>query len=127
FTPETIPSGNLHPGFAATWPVIGLALAPLTVGGRPPHPPRTDRSRILPCPRRHDWRNLVAVLRQRPGTTLGAICDHAAGQAHRLWHELGATALAHLEAVDVRGLAADLGLTAPSAVHLPFPLLDETE
>ncbi|GAA3423657.1 NUDIX domain-containing protein [Streptosporangium sandarakinum] len=31
FTPETIPSGNLHPGFAATWPVIGLALAPLTV------------------------------------------------------------------------------------------------
>ncbi|MGV9324693.1 hypothetical protein [Streptosporangium sandarakinum] len=99
----------------------------LTVGGRPPHPPRTDRSRILPCPRRHDWRGLVAVLRQRRGTALGAICDHAAGQAHRLWHELGATALAHLEAVDVRGLAADLGLTAPSPVHLPFPLLDETE
>ncbi|MFF0312670.1 hypothetical protein ACFYSC_35045 [Streptosporangium sp. NPDC004379] len=99
----------------------------LTVGGRPPHPPRTDRSRILPCPRRHDWRQLAAALRQRPDTTLGAICDHAAGQAHPLWHGLGAAALAHLEAVDVRGLAADLGLTAPSPVRLPFPLLDETE
>ncbi|MEU6740701.1 hypothetical protein [Streptosporangium sandarakinum] len=99
----------------------------LTVGGRPPHPPRTDRSRILPCPHRHDWRRLTAVLRQRQGTVLGAICDQAADRAHPAWHELGTAALAHLEAVDVRGLAADLGLVAPSPAHLPFPLLDETE
>ncbi|MGV9777616.1 hypothetical protein [Streptosporangium sp. NPDC003464] len=99
----------------------------LTVGGRPPHPARTDQSRILPCPHRHDWRKLVAALRQRQGTVLGAICDQPADQAHQAWHRIGAAALAHLEAVDVRGLAADLGLVAPSPVHLPFPLLDETE
>ncbi|WP_406312712.1 hypothetical protein OHA77_29745 [Streptosporangium sp. NBC_01639] len=99
----------------------------LTVGGRPPHPARTDQSRILPCPHRHDWRKLLAALRQRQGTVLGAICDQPADQAHQAWHRIGATALAHLEAVDVRGLAAELGLVAPSPVHLPFPLLDEKE
>ncbi|MCC5574610.1 hypothetical protein IMZ11_03020 [Microtetraspora sp. AC03309] len=99
----------------------------LTVGGRPPHPARTDRSRLLPCPHRHDWRKLLAALEQRPGTLLGAICDDAADQAHPAWHRLGAAALAHLEAVDVRGLATELGLVAPSPGHLPFPLLDETD
>ncbi|WP_067140928.1 hypothetical protein [Microtetraspora malaysiensis] len=99
----------------------------LTVGGRPPHPARTDPSMILPCPRRHDWRKLLASLRKRQGTVLGAICDQATDQTHQAWHGIGATALAHLEAVDVRGLAAALGLVASSPVHLPFPLLDETE
>ncbi|ACZ90424.1 hypothetical protein [Streptosporangium roseum] len=99
----------------------------LTVGGRPPHPARTDQSRILPCPHRHDWRKLITALRQRQNTVLGAICDQPADQAHQAWHRIGTAALAHLEAVDVRGLAADLGLVAPSPVHFPFPLLDETE
>ncbi|WP_066944211.1 hypothetical protein [Microtetraspora fusca] len=99
----------------------------LTVGGRPPHPARTDPSRLLPCPHRHDWRKLLALLRKRQGTVLGAICDQAADQAHQAWHGIGAAALAPLEAVDVRGLAAALGLVTPSPVHLPFPLLDETE
>ncbi|MFI6796656.1 hypothetical protein [Streptosporangium canum] len=99
----------------------------LTIGGRPPHPARTDQSRILPCPHRHDWRKLIATLGQRPSTVLGAICDQPADQAHQAWHRIGAAALAHLEAVDVRGLAAELGLVAPSPVHFPFPLLDETE
>ncbi|WP_067181843.1 hypothetical protein [Microtetraspora niveoalba] len=99
----------------------------LTVGGRSPHPPRTDLSGVLPCPHRHDWRRPLAALEQRPGTVLGAICDQAGDRAHPAWHRLGAAALAHLEAVDVHGLAADLGLVAPSPGHLPFPLLDETE
>ncbi|GIH62559.1 hypothetical protein [Microbispora siamensis] len=99
----------------------------LTVGDRPPHPARTNRSLILPCPRPHDWRSLVDRVQSRPDTVLAAICDRQDASAHPAWRRLGANALAHLDALDVRGLAADLGLAAPATLPIPFPLLDETE
>ncbi|GGN97316.1 hypothetical protein [Microbispora bryophytorum] len=99
----------------------------LTVGDRPPHPARTNRSLILPCPHPHDWRLLVGRVQSRPDTVLAAICDREDTFAHPAWRRLGANALAHLDALDIRGLAADLGLAAPAALPIPFPLLDETE
>ncbi|MEW9530433.1 hypothetical protein [Microbispora sp. NPDC049125] len=99
----------------------------LTVGDRPPHPARADRSRILPCPHRHDWEVLLGHLEHLPGAAFGAICDQPAEQAHPVWRRLGARTLAHLNALDLRGLAAGLGLTAPAAGRVPFPLIDETE
>ncbi|MEU6415034.1 hypothetical protein [Microbispora sp. NPDC046933] len=99
----------------------------LTVGDRPPHPARTNRSLILPCPHPHDWRLLVGRVQSRPDTVLAAICDRRDASAHPAWRRLGADALAHLDALDIRGLAADLGLAAPAALPIPFPLLDETE
>lgn len=97
----------------------------LTVGDRPPHPARTDRSRILPCPGGHDWLTLVSRIERRPGMAFGAICDRPQGPAHPAWRHLGASALVSLDAVDLRELAAALGLAAPAPI--PFPLLDETE
>ncbi|MBB2741964.1 UNVERIFIED_ORG: hypothetical protein FHR35_001786 [Microbispora rosea subsp. rosea] len=99
----------------------------LTVGDRPPHPARTNRSLILPCPRPHDWRLLLGRVQSRPDIVLAAICDRQDTSAHPAWRQLGANALAHLDALDIRGLAADLGLAAPDALPIPFPLLDETE
>ncbi|MBO4275522.1 hypothetical protein GSF24_33655 [Microbispora triticiradicis] len=100
----------------------------LTIGDRRPHPGRADRSGVLPCPQRHDWRSLLAYLEQLPGVAFGAICDQPEdGPPHRIWRHLGAQVLAHLDALDLQGLAAGLGLAVPAAVHVPFPLLDETE
>ncbi|WP_327049347.1 hypothetical protein OG320_16570 [Microbispora sp. NBC_01189] len=100
----------------------------LTIGDRRPHPMRADRSGVLPCPHRHDWRSLLAYLEHLPGMAFGAICDQPEdGPQHRIWRHLGARALAHLDALDLQGLAAGLGLAVPAAAHVPFPLLDETE
>jgi hypothetical protein len=99
----------------------------LTVGDRPPHPVRANRSLILPCPHPHDWQSLLSRVQRRPDTLLAAICDRRDASAHPAWRQLGANAVAHLDALDIRGLATDLGLSAPAALPIPFPLLDETE
>ncbi|MDH2427420.1 hypothetical protein [Sphaerisporangium sp. TRM90804] len=95
----------------------------LTVGARPPHPPRADLSEILPCPGRYDWERLLSRLETLPGLTFGAICDHPPREAHPVWRRLGKDALAHLEAVDVRTFSTALGLAAPSRRRIPFPFL----
>ncbi|MFC0864097.1 hypothetical protein ACFHYQ_17520 [Sphaerimonospora cavernae] len=102
----------------------------LTVGDRPPHPARADRSGVLPCPHRHDWQTMFQHLGSRPGTVFGAIWDQSpdrARTAHLIWRYLGTSALAHLDALDVRELTADLGLAAPVVGRIPFPLIDDTE
>ncbi|WP_055479156.1 hypothetical protein [Sphaerimonospora mesophila] len=102
----------------------------LTVGDRQPHPARADRSGVLPCPRRHDWQTLLGQLGSRPGAVFGAIWDqpqHRAREAHPIWRYLGTSALAHLDALDVRELTVDLGLAAPVVSRIPFPLIDDTE
>ncbi|MEV8635348.1 hypothetical protein AB0395_27195 [Streptosporangium sp. NPDC051023] len=97
----------------------------LTVGDRPPHPPRVHRSHILPCPRRFDWEQEVRRLEQHPDLVFGAICDRPPGRADPVWSRLGRAGLVHLDgAVDVHGLGADLGLTASQVQPIPFPLLE---
>ncbi|MEV7907662.1 hypothetical protein [Streptomyces anulatus] len=97
----------------------------LTVGDRPPHPPRAHASEILPCPRRVDWEQQVRRLEEYPGLVFGAICDQPAGRADPVWSRLGRGGLARLDdAMDVRELGADLGLMASRAQRIPFPLVD---
>ncbi|MCG5220387.1 hypothetical protein [Streptosporangium sp. KLBMP 9127] len=96
----------------------------LTVGDRPPHPPRVHRSEILPCPDRHDWELLLAWIERRAGMTLGAICDRPPEQADPIWQRLGGGAPIQLEVADVRRLGDDLGLSPPKAQRIPFPLIE---
>ncbi|GAA4188408.1 hypothetical protein GCM10022252_23620 [Streptosporangium oxazolinicum] len=95
----------------------------LTVGDRPPHPPRVNGT-ILPCPHRHDWRTLLGRLEQYPGMAFGAICDRDVGEADPVWSRLGATALTWLDALDIREFGAELGLSAPQDRSIPFPLIE---
>lgn len=99
-------------------------VALLTIGDRPPHPPRIDSSRVLPCPHRHDWRATVTRLEQTWNVVFGAVVDHqAGGPLPRVWQRLGSAALANFDALDIRELTSGLGLTS-DPVPVPFPLID---
>ncbi|MEU0520367.1 hypothetical protein [Streptosporangium sp. NPDC006007] len=96
----------------------------LTVGDRPPHPPRADPSEILPCPHRIDWVQQVRRLERYPGLAFGAICDRPPERVDPVWSQLGRGGLAQLDAVDVQGLGAALGLAVPRVQRIPFPLIE---
>jgi hypothetical protein len=100
----------------------------VTIGARPPFPPRVDpRTSILPCPRRNDWyRDRRLLTRAYTDIAFGAIYDgagYARGTEGAVWRDLGATAFASGEYVDPRRLAVDLKLRM-SAEGLPFPLAE---
>jgi hypothetical protein len=93
----------------------------VTVGGRPPHPPKVDLyTEIIPCPKRLDWQALIARLRENPRIRFGALCDPGAVRA--IWRELGRDALAATDVADIHHFARLLGLQEP-ALAMPFPLL----
>jgi hypothetical protein len=95
----------------------------VTVGSRPPFPPRVDpRTQILPCPYRRDWRLALGRLRGYPGATFGAIGDHDPDSG--IWNQLCSTAFAREDAVDVRRFAAALGLSIDAVQYVPFPLVE---
>ncbi|TYB43966.1 hypothetical protein [Actinomadura chibensis] len=101
----------------------------LLVGARPPCPPRSDVSQVLPCPRRNDWRIGLARLR-RTGVVLAAVRDRAVRTARAddfPWHELGGGPPVDLDDLDdlgVAGLGAALGLLPKKGGHVPLPLLE---
>lgn len=95
----------------------------LTIGDRPPHPPRVHPSEVLPCPRRIDWEGLTFQLEQRPALMLGAIRDRPSGRSHPAWARLGRDVLTHLAEVDIEKLGADLGLVVAEPQQIPFPFL----
>jgi hypothetical protein len=93
----------------------------VTVGRRPPHPPRLDiHSEIIPCPRRVNWRTVLDRLRGIPGIRFGALCDSEA--RGDIWRELGRDAFDLADQVDVYRFATELGLRE-SAQTVPFPLV----
>jgi hypothetical protein len=93
----------------------------LVAGGRSPFPPRNDRSGLLPCPHRIDWRKqLDAIKRNFPKMTIGVIHDQDADDI-TYWQELGQAALSSSDVVEVWRFAADLGVGGPPA-YVPFPL-----
>jgi hypothetical protein len=113
---------RLGPGSSESRPVL------VTIGARPAFPDRVNFARVIPC-RRHSWRTELRQLQQYPGITFGAIrdrgsydgYDHARGPEDEVWDHLGATAFAWLDAVDVPGFAARLGLVAPARPPMPLP------
>ncbi|MEU8380317.1 hypothetical protein [Streptosporangium sp. NPDC048865] len=96
----------------------------LTVGARPPHPPRADASRVLPCPGRYGWDELLQALEHDHGVRLGAICDMEIGDAPPAWHRLGSDVLRRVSAVDAEEFAVRLGVLQSSSSPLSLPLID---
>lgn len=100
----------------------------VTIGARPAFPDRVNFARVIPC-RRHRWPTEMRALRQYPGITFGAIRDRGSGGGHgraagpedEVWSHLGATAFAWLDAVDIPGFAARLGLAGPARPPMPLP------
>lgn len=94
----------------------------VTVGSRPPHPPRVDLStEIIPCPERKDWRWSLQHLRTLRDITFGALHDE--GTAGTIWNQLGRDAHQPLNVVEVPRFAAETGLYGPLQ-YVPFPLTD---
>jgi hypothetical protein len=94
----------------------------VTVGSRPPFPPRVDsRSGIIPCPRKSDWRRIVEQLNAYPGIAFGAIHDR---DPEGIWVKLSQNAFADGDAADLTGFAVALGLLSPGGQYVPFPLVD---
>lgn len=95
----------------------------VTIGSRPPFPPRMDlRTEIIPCPHRRDWQRALRQICAVPGIALGAIYDK---DAHGdIWPLLGREALESVDLLDVPGFAQDLGLCAP-VQHMPFPTIEQ--
>jgi len=101
----------------------------VTIGARPAFPDRVNPARVVPC-REHNWQGEVLRLQRYPGIAFGAIRDRGAGDGYHdtggsdhVWLHLGDTAFAWLDAVDVRGFAASLGLLPPPAPPMPLPLV----
>jgi hypothetical protein len=97
----------------------------VTIGSRPPFPPRVDASEIIPCPRRHDWRIALRRLAAHPGVVFGAVHDE--DLSNEPWKELGSGAIARLTHFNPSRFAVELGLTRPTEEYLPFPLTDIEE
>jgi hypothetical protein len=95
----------------------------VTVGARTAFPPAVDpETEIIPCPRRRDWRQAVGRLAQHQGFAFGAIHDHGPGSD--VWAYLSNDAFAHIDAFNVQGFGADLGLVNPTGRHVPFPMIE---
>jgi hypothetical protein len=107
----------------------------VAVGSRPAFPKRVDpASEIIPCPRGRDWRRALHRLREHPGIAFGAIHDH--GMEEEIWSQLSHDASTRVDAVDMQGFAADLGLLSLTVElglrsltvqPVPFPLVDVAE
>jgi hypothetical protein len=93
----------------------------VTVGMRPPHPPRVDpATQIIPCRYRRDWYVPLSKLRRRhAGVAFGSIRD--VGQADELWRLLGTDATTFDDNV-APAFARALGLTADFARPMPVAL-----
>jgi hypothetical protein len=93
----------------------------VTVGARPPHPPRVDPgTQIIPCRYRRDWLVPTRRLQARyAGIAFGAIRDH--GRADNLWNILGANATTTDEFFAAR-FADALGLTGTTPRPIPVPM-----
>ncbi|MEV0406905.1 hypothetical protein [Actinoallomurus sp. NPDC050550] len=97
----------------------------MTVGGRPPHPPRASESRVLPCPYGHDSGKLLRTLERNTDVSRIAIVDRLNARDRPTWHRLGAKALYELPEAEPRRLGVDIGVLVPRVQRLPFPLFDQ--
>jgi hypothetical protein len=96
----------------------------VTVGARPPHPPRVDlTTEIIPCNDRVSWHAELTRLRTAlPELRFGALFGtDAVGE---IWRELGRDAHGDVDVVDISSFATQLGLCEP-AQAVPFPLIGQ--
>ncbi|SEG88843.1 hypothetical protein SAMN04489712_12291 [Thermomonospora echinospora] len=93
----------------------------LTLGERPPHPPRDDPSGMLPCPHGHDWGSLLRRVQRHPGLLSVAVLD-SAEHLTPAWRRIGGDALLRLDRTDAHKLAAVTRIVVPESGRLAFPL-----
>lgn len=96
----------------------------VTVGARPPHPPKVDlATEIIPCRGKVRWQDELTRLRTRlPELRFGAMFGR--GAAGEIWRELGRDAHAEVDVVDMSTFAAQLGLSGPVQA-VPFPIIGQ--
>jgi hypothetical protein len=99
----------------------------MTVGGRPPHPPRPNVNGILPCRHGHDWTKLLRKVERRTDVSRIAVVDRLNAKDRPAWRRLGADALRELHHTEPRRLGIDIGVLMPQVQRLPFPVLDEEQ
>ncbi|WP_018500890.1 hypothetical protein [Parafrankia discariae] len=113
----------------------GAAAALVTIGARPPHPPRQEADDLtLPCLVRHDWRRIMddlvaergprrVAVRGELSTDLAQAGAAVPARAGTAWNVLGADALLRLGTASARQVAEALGVLAgPAGRPLPLPL-----
>ncbi|GLY83324.1 hypothetical protein [Actinoallomurus iriomotensis] len=110
----------LHEALARLEPAGETNTALLTIGGRPAHPARVDRTGILPCPYHRDWADLLSRF---PGHALVAVRDANADRAELIWHRLGRDLLTDLDSMDVLDVLAALDL-GTADLRPSFPLVE---
>ncbi|NBE92658.1 hypothetical protein FE391_03720 [Nonomuraea sp. KC401] len=99
----------------------------LTIGARPPHPPRSGLDRVPACPQRYDWLALLREMEQRHDLRSAVICDHPPAAPTSPWHRLGSTAVFRVDAVNAEELAFRLGLVSEPAKVLSLPFVSQSE
>ncbi|MEV1168225.1 hypothetical protein [Nonomuraea sp. NPDC049784] len=98
----------------------------LTIGARPPHPPRSGLDRVPPCPARYDWLALLHELEERLGLRSAAICDSTPALSSP-WRRLGSAALFQVDAVNAEELVVRLGLVKEPGAALSLPFVSQNE
>jgi hypothetical protein len=93
----------------------------LILGARPPHP-GTAGGQTPACPRRHDWRRLLAELERRPNVAIAAIRDQPDAPGKAEWDRLGSAAFLALDRADAELLGGQLGLLTPDLGRMPIPI-----
>jgi hypothetical protein len=96
----------------------------VTVGSRPPHPPKVDMvTEIIPCREKVRWQDELNRLRATlPELRFGALSGE--GAVGEIWRELGRDAYAEVDVVDMPTFAAQLGLHGPVQA-VPFPIMGQ--
>jgi hypothetical protein len=96
----------------------------VTVGSRPPHPPKVDlATEIIPCHGKVRWQDELGRLRTGvPELRFGAL--YGKGAVGDIWRELGRDAHAEVDVVDMPTFAAQLGLRGPVPA-VPFPIIGQ--
>jgi hypothetical protein len=86
----------------------------LTIGSRPPHPPKQGSDRMLPCRGCSPWQESLAWLRDGLGVECFAVLDRpaASGYAEDAWRLLASRGRYGAQSVTAGRLAADLTASA---------------
>lgn len=100
----------------------------LIFGDRPPHPASPDGI-MKPCPNRHDWRELLGRIKNRPDVTTTTIRDDLTAPRAVEWASLNnpQEIPLSLRTATADILAPRLGLIAPTLQHIPLPIADPNE
>jgi hypothetical protein len=100
----------------------------LTLAGRPPHPFPQRAGRMVACPRRISWEQVVRDL-DTAQVRYAVVTDALPGSRdpdRGLWARLGPAGRYALPAAAARQVAEGLGLLAAPNQHIPIPLSEDS-